>query len=377
MPSTPLLQPIGTSNGMPSANLSGHLRSIHGVISSRYPAIDRVALAAYDAGSDTLKTFVSSNTDGVKLDRYDAQLSSVPSLLKLANTQQSRVVNDIDVSFESSSQHTTWVKSRGYRSSFTTPIYKGDQLAGFLFFDSKESQAFDQEAVSFLEMFSKLISQLYLMQLQVVHGIVGTVHVASGLARIRDLETGQHLERMAAYSRLMARELAPQYGLDDEFIEYVFLFAPLHDIGKVGVPDRVLLKPGKMDADEWVIMRRHVEIGETICDQITHDLGLDNGMAFAIMRNIVGAHHERGDGSGYPRGLHMQDIPLEARIVAVADVYDALSNRRPYKQAWTEEDTLRELDKEVRLGRLDGDCVAALMEAEVARQAIHQGHPDL
>lgn len=364
------------SSGKSSANLSGHLHAIHGVISSRYPAIDRVALAAYDAPSDTLKTFVSSNTDGIKLDRYDAKLANVPSLLKLANTQQSRVVSDIEATFEAPSQHTSWVKSRGYRSSFTTPIYKGEQLAGFLFFDSRESHAFDPEAVSFLEMFSKLISQLYLMQLQVVHGIVGTVHVASGLARIRDLETGQHLERMAAYSRLMARELAARFGLDDEFIEYLFLFAPLHDIGKVGIPDKVLLKPGKLDADEWVVMRRHVEIGETICDQITHDLGLDNGMAFNIMRNIVGAHHERGDGSGYPRGLHMADIPMEARIVAVADVYDALSNRRPYKQAWTEEDTVRELDQEVRQGRLDGDCVAALMNAKEARLAIQLGHPD-
>jgi HD-GYP domain-containing protein (c-di-GMP phosphodiesterase class II) len=377
MVQTQTLQSIGSSSGMSSANLTGHLRNIHGVISSRYPAIDRVALAAYDAGSDTLKTFVSSNTDGIKLDRYDALLSQVPSLLKLANTQQCRVVNDIEEAFEAPSQHTAWVKSRGFRSSFTTPIYRGDkQLAGFLFFDSREPHAFDPDAVSFLEMFGKLISQLYLMQLQVVNGIVGTVHVASGLARIRDLETGQHLERMAAYSRLMARELAVRFAFDDEFIEYVFLFAPLHDIGKVGIPDRVLLKPGKLDADEWLIMRRHVEIGETICAQITHDLGLDNGMAFGIMRNIVGAHHERGDGSGYPRGLHMADIPMEARIVAVADVYDALSNRRPYKQAWTEEDTTRELDREVASGRLDGDCVAALMGAREARLAIQLGHPD-
>lgn len=219
-------------------------------------------------------------------------------------------------------------------------------------------------------MFANLISQLYLLQLQVVHSLVGTVNLASGLARIRDLETGQHLERMAAYSQLMARSLALQDGLDDEFVEYVHLFAPLHDIGKVGIPDKVLLKPGKLDAEEWVTMRRHVEIGESIISQMALEMNLGSSLATEVMRNIVAGHHERGDGSGYPRGLHMLDIPLEARIVAVADVYDALSNRRPYKEPWTEEAIAAELSKEVVLGRLDSRCVHALMSAVAERRAI-------
>jgi HD-GYP domain-containing protein (c-di-GMP phosphodiesterase class II) len=125
-----------------------------------------------------------------------------------------------------------------------------------------------------------------------------------------------------------------------------------------------------------VIMRRHVEIGETIVDQMGRDLRMGNGLAFTVMRNIVGAHHERGDGSGYPRGLLMKDIPLEARIVAVADVYDALSNRRPYKEPWAEADVAAELDRETAAGRLDAQCVQTLMQAREERLKIQREFAD-
>ncbi|QDL54252.1 GAF and HD-GYP domain-containing protein [Rhodoferax aquaticus] len=353
-----------------SANLESQLKTVHGAISSRYPGIDRVALAAYDPRTDALKTFVSSNRDGMHLDHYEAKLQNVPSLKVLADGRMSRVVDDIDTSLAASTQHTDWLKRHAYRSSLTVPIFKGNQLAGFLFFDSKQPHFFSADMTEFLEMFSHLIAQLYLLQLQVVSGMVGTVQMASGLSRIRDLETGQHLERMAAYSHLMALKLAESHSLTDEFIEYVFLFAPLHDVGKVGIPDRVLLKPGKLDGDEWVIMRRHVAIGESIVVQMGCDLQMENGLAFDVMRNIVTCHHERGDGSGYPHGLLMDQIPLEARIVAVADVYDALSNVRPYKPAWTEAHIIQELDQEVASGRLDGECVRVLMEATAERARI-------
>jgi HD-GYP domain-containing protein (c-di-GMP phosphodiesterase class II) len=358
-------------------DLTQRLRSIHELIRSRFDFVDRVAVALYEPSTDLLKTFVSSNTDETTLQRYEVTLSSVPSLLALAASHQSRMVGDLVESFDARSKHTSWLTEQGYRASYTTPVFQGQELAAFLFYDSKQTQVFMPEVAQFLDTFSDLISQLFLLQRRVVHGMVGTIQVAVGLARIRDLETGQHLQRMAHYSRLMGQLLADQYGLNDEYIEYLLLFAPLHDIGKVGIPDSVLLKPAKLDAAQWVIMERHVEIGEKIIESISHGLNMQGDLASRVMYNIVATHHERGDGSGYPRGLAMADIPLEGRIVAVADVYDALANRRPYKEPWSEADVERELRREAALGKLDPDCVEALLGAREARLLIGQRFADV
>lgn len=351
-------------------DLTSQLRVVHGLVRSRYPFVDRIALALYEPATDRLKTFVSSNVDDVLLARYEVELAHVPSLLELARGRMSRVVDDISVAYTRHTPHTDWLAERGYRASYTTPVFQGEQLAAFLFFDSKEPGRFSAETSAFLDTFADLIAQLFLLQRRVVDGMLGTIKVAVGLARIRDLETGQHLERMAQYSRLMAQALAEANGLSDELIEYIYLFAPLHDIGKVGIPDHILLKPGKLDAEEWAVMQQHVTIGEQIIAKIAAEMDMGDSLASRVMRDIVAGHHERGDGSGYPRGLTMDQIPLVARIVAVADVYDALSNCRPYKAPWSEAEIVAEMCAEAAAGRLDKDCVQALLAARDARLAI-------
>ena len=140
----------------------------------------------------------------------------------------------------------------------------------------------------------------------------------------RDEETGYHLIRMSRYSRLIASAL----GIEPDEAETIELAAPLHDIGKIGIPDQILLKAGRLDSPEWEVMRRHPLIG--------HEILKGSASKYVRMGALVAlGHHEKYDGSGYPNGLVADHIPLCARIVAVADVYDALTSVRPYKKAWS------------------------------------------
>ncbi len=152
------------------------------------------------------------------------------------------------------------------------------------------------------------------------------------LAESRDTETGQHLDRIRHYVTILAEHLAIRdRSIDDEFISNLALASSLHDIGKVGIPDAVLLKPGRLDADERRIIEKHPIIGRKCLEAIQEKLGNDDFLEMARM--IADSHHERWDGEGYPRRLHGDEIPLVGRIVALADVYDALTTKRPYKEA--------------------------------------------
>jgi HD-GYP domain-containing protein (c-di-GMP phosphodiesterase class II) len=165
--------------------------------------------------------------------------------------------------------------------------------------------------------------------------------------------------------------LASHHQLDDTYIEHVFMFSPLHDLGKVGIPDRVLLKPGGLDPEERAIMNTHSTKGREMIDQMVANFGLDGLQHIDILRNIAQYHHEAVDGSGYPEGRRGGSIPLEARIVAVADVFDALTSRRPYKKAWSNEEAFAYLQR-VAGEKLDRECVEALLAHREEVELIQQ-----
>lgn len=171
-----------------------------------------------------------------------------------------------------------------------------------------------------------------------------TLFVMVSLAEFRDADTGNHIQRTQEYVRTLARWIATQpdgpADLTDIAIDELAKAAPLHDIGKVAIPDAILLKPGKLTAEEWHIMKTHAEHGADLLQRAIDRLGADAGLMLTYGKQIARHHHERWDGSGYPDGLAGHAIPLSARLMAVADVYDALISVRPYKQAMSHDDAL-------------------------------------
>ncbi len=156
-----------------------------------------------------------------------------------------------------------------------------------------------------------------------------TIFAMTRAAEHKDEETGAHLKRVSYYSREMARVL----GMDAEFVDRIFVASPMHDIGKIGIPDNVLLKPGSLTPGEWLIMKTHTTIGARI-------LGSSSSPYLIMGAEIALHHHERWDGRGYPRGTRGLGIPLTARIMNVGDVYDALRSKRPYKPAFDHRTTV-------------------------------------
>jgi len=184
------------------------------------------------------------------------------------------------------------------------------------------------------------------------------IHRLCNAGEFRDEDTGRHVARIGRLSSRLA-ELA---GADQEFVKRLAAAAPLHDIGKIGIPDRVLLKPGKLDPDEWAIMKTHCALGAQIL--------ADSGMPLLdLASEIALSHHEKWDGTGYPNGLATDQIPLSGRLVAVCDVFDALLSHRPYKEPWPMDRALAYI-ADVAGSHLDPDLTRLFLDNEGEMVAI-------
>jgi HD-GYP domain-containing protein (c-di-GMP phosphodiesterase class II) len=344
------------------------LRDVHDELRKELEGVHRLAVAIYDAESDELKTFVHS-TDGISPFRHlTRRLDSVPSLAALAENGEDRVIADIN-DLPAAGEHTIILKDRGYRSSYTTPFYDRGRLFGFVFFDSCLPNYFDGPRLRHAMLYAHLIALMVIDAMRPVYVLRSAVDVARAFGHFRDRETGVHLDRMAHYARLIAQVLAGSEAFNDEFVEFVFIFAPLHDIGKIAVADQILLKPGRLSPAEFDIMKRHVSEGVEMVETIVASFGIDAAQHVEILRNIVRYHHEWYDGSGYLAGLAGDAIPIEARIVSVADVFDALTTHRPYKEAYSNSEAFAFLSRSI-LRQFDPACVAAMIANRDAIEAI-------
>ena len=351
------------------SSLPDKLGYIHDTLIQRFDFIDRIAVVTYDRDTDLLKTFLDSGSTPRPLQHYQARLAESASLKEILEIGRPRIVNDLDIYADSPHEHARRITRYGYHSSYTMPMYLNGHFLGFIFFNSCRSNVFTQEVLHYLDLFGHMISLLIANELSTIRTLLSTLQAARHVSNFRDSETGMHMDRMAHYSRLIAQQLAERYKLSDDFIEHVFLFSPMHDIGKIGVPDAILNKPSKLSDDEYAIMKKHAAIGREIIDRIMHDASLDSFPHLDILRNITEYHHEAVDGHGYPRGLQQDEIPIEARIIAVADVFDALTSKRPYKESWSVDEAFAMLEK-LSGHQLDTDCVQALIRNREAIETI-------
>lgn len=347
-------------------SLAEKMIHVHEELKARFPAIARIAAAIYDPQTDLLKTFAASSGNDSPLQHYQAKLAESPSLREILEHGRPRVVNDLHLFDAGQREHTLRIARQGYRASYTMPMYNHGNFFGFLFFNSYEPESFSEEVLRQIDPFGHLISLTIIHELSSLRTLLATVKTAHDMTNMRDSETGSHLDRMSRYSRLIARKLAATHGFSDEFVENVFVFSPLHDIGKIGIPDNVLLKPGDLTPRERELMQTHARRGRELIDRMLENFRLGGLPNIDMLRNIAELHHEAMDGSGYPYGRSGEDIPLEARIVAVADVFDALTSRRPYKPAWSNQEALMLL-RTLSASKLDPECV----------QALHQCLPEV
>jgi len=201
-----------------------------------------------------------------------------------------------------------------------------------------ETEGFDAGAVDYITkpispaiVKARVKTHLSLVQAdELLNSRLQVVQRLGKAAEYKDNETGMHVMRMSHF----AKELALAYGLTEQQAEILLHAAPMHDIGKIGIADSIMLKPGKLTDEEFSTMQKHPEIGAEIIGDC------DDSILLNVAKSVSLTHHEKWDGTGYPKGLAGEDIPIEGRICAIADVFDALTSKRPYKDAWSIEDTV-------------------------------------
>jgi HD-GYP domain-containing protein (c-di-GMP phosphodiesterase class II) len=340
--------------------LTPKLKLIHALIRHRFKFVDRIAVAVFDPYANRLKTYVSSNSKEDPLERYEFPLIRARSLLE-SLVKGPRVINDLSVFSEGRHEHTRRIYESGFQASYTVPLLHDQAFQGFIFLNSFQKNCFTEEVVEELDVYCYLIRGAVEQDLGSVSILDSALQLAAVLLESQATEPQARRGRMTRITRLVTEQLvaAGKCSFDEESIERIARFAAFHDIGKLAVPEAVLMKPERLTPQDFAIVIGHTEKGLEIVDSILKCFHLESAPGIQMLRNIVLSHHEKIDGSGYPHRLAGKKIPMEARIVTVADMYDALTSDRPHRFPLSSEEAFEVIQKQAE--KLDPDCVAALV----------------
>lgn len=255
-----------------------------------------------------------------------------------------------------------WLSTGYSEPTMAFSVRRNSVIHGFLVIDVEHGKRIDTGCVEQLRCWGPILAGLLGHSIQATVNLVRVVRFSNEFILARDQITGEHQFRISAFLHVLVNEMNGTHGFRSGFADEVAVFGALHDIGKIGVPDKVLLKPGRFEATDWDVMKTHVEKGSALIGSMVDELQLHDAPGVETLRAVVGCHHEYLDGSGYPNGLFGDAIPLAARMVTTADIFDALTHYRPYKRPWRIDDAYAHLS-DLAGDKLDRDCVTALISA--------------
>jgi HD-GYP domain-containing protein (c-di-GMP phosphodiesterase class II) len=336
---------------------------VHDKVREYFPFVVRISVSLYDPKTDDIKTFLYSPDEDSPLKHYSTKLAAAGWLNDLRQSRRARVIDELGPAVLGDQPHSLRISAANFKASYTVPVFDEAEFLGFVFFNADQESVFTEPVTRQLDLFVKIISLMVENALQSVTVLLGGLQLLREISRFRDDETNNHLSRMSYYAELIARGIAAELGRDDDWVEYVRLFAPLHDIGKITTPDAILFKPGPLSDAEFEVMKQHAGKGAQILMALIDSLSLEQVPHIESLLHIARHHHERWDGKGYPDGLEGEAIPPEARIIKVADVFDALTSRRCYKEAWPVERAEQYL-REGAGTQFDPRCVEVLLAHE-------------
>lgn len=357
-------------------SLNQHLCAIHQDMLNSIPKIDRISFAIYDKTNDRLKTYADSTPKGVLLTQYDCPLSQLPSLQECAELGTTRHLNNIPDVLQMDNSHNQWLRKQGFASSLASPTYTGKQFIGFVFLNSYANDAFDSDVLNQLQPYLDSIRQAAIHEYDIVHTILDAVEHSLERAPKLHCQIKDHQHRMFYFSQIIARGVSGRYKLTCEDIENITQFSRFHDIGKLSLPPRLLLKQQALAAMERVQISDYITRGVEMIDRIIASSGQSTHASLIILKQIISHHQEMLDGSGYPSGLVGEQIPIASRIITVANIFDALTSHRPYKQARSVPLALLELEKMVQAHKIDSQCVNALRANQELLKTIIQRYPE-